>query len=72
MTDPCEHGLLVDEHCRVCDEHDECQPPPSFGYRDRTDGDEILLGGQPTEPSPWRFLFGLGVVVVAIIWWVCR
>lgn len=34
-TDLCEHGFLVDEHFRVCDEHDECQPPPSFGYRDR-------------------------------------
>lgn len=71
-TDLCEHGFLVDEHFRVCDEHDECQPPPSFGYRDRTDGDEMLpLGGQG-GPAPWWFPIGLAVGVVGFIWWGCR
>lgn len=73
MTDPCEHGVGILEYCRVCDEHDECQPPPSFGYVDRTDGDEMLpLGDEQGGPAPWRFLVGLAVGVVGFIWWGCR
>lgn len=65
--------LCHDEHCDWCDADDECQPPPSLGYVERTDGDEMLmLADEAAEPTPWRFLFGLGVGVVAIIWWVCR
>ncbi|MBK8100533.1 MAG: hypothetical protein IPK26_25865 [Planctomycetes bacterium] len=43
------------------------------GYRDRTDGDEMLqLGDEQGGPAPWRFLIGLAVGVVGFIWWGCR
>lgn len=73
MKTECIHDVPYEERCDWCDADDECQPPPSFGYRDRTDGDEMLpLGDEQGGQAPWRFLIGLAVGVVGFIWWECR
>lgn len=70
----CVHDVPYDEHCDWCD-GDECSPPPSFGYRDRTDGDEMLPLLDPHDQGPmglaqWAFLaVGVIAVVVVVVAW---
>lgn len=70
----CVHGVEIGFCPDGCDEQDECQPPPSFGYVDRTDGDEMLP--LPDEPrgSGWlgALLLGALVAVVVAVVWGCR
>ncbi|RTL25818.1 MAG: hypothetical protein EKK55_08820 [Rhodocyclaceae bacterium] len=67
----CIHDVPYDEHCDWCDGDDECDPPPSLGYVDRTDGDEMPpLLDEPSGPG-WLgalLLGALAAAAVAVVW----
>ncbi len=73
-TGECIHDVPYDEHCDWCDGDDECDPPPSLGYRDRTDCDEMLpLLDEPSGPG-WLGALMLGALAAAVaaVVWGCR
>lgn len=61
-------------HIKATRDDDECSPPPSLGYVDRADGDEMLpLLDEPSGPG-WlgALLLGALVAAVAAVAWGCR
>ena len=53
---------------------DECDPPPSLGYVDRTDGDEMLPLPDGPGDARWlrRLMIGAFVAAAVAVLWGCR
>lgn len=56
------------------EDQDECDPPPAFGYVDRTDGDEMLPLHDEPRGQGWLGALMLGALVAAVVAvvWGCR